>query len=344
LFKKLCVIVKFKLKYFWRKIKYPLLKFIITIITNLLALILFILLCAIYFLSFSEVIELIKELLTYLIYRFFNIISASFYFHFGHHWLFIEIIIFFSNIVDTIKTIGLFYTIFFFISFILILRRFYLYLKKKFSLLTNLLALIFFILLCAIYFLSFSVVIELIKQLLTYSIYRFFNIILAPFYFHFGHHWLFIEIIVIFSNIVDTIKTIGLFYTIFFFISFILILRRFYLYLFSLLKFIITIITNLLAWLLILIFFILVCVVCYNWIYFLSLLIKQLLTYLIYRFFNIILAPFYFYFGHDWLFIEIIVNTIETIGLFYTIFFFISFILILRRFYLYLKKKFRNNY
>jgi hypothetical protein len=132
LFKKLCVIVKFKLKYFWSKIKYPLLKFIITIITNLLALIFFILLCAIYFLSFPIVIVLIKQLFTYLIYRFFNIILTPFYFHFGHHWLFIEIIVIFASIVDTIETIGLFYTIFFFISFILILRRFYLYLKKKF--------------------------------------------------------------------------------------------------------------------------------------------------------------------------------------------------------------------
>lgn len=61
------------------------------------------------------------------------------------------------------------------------------------------------------------------SEIITYWIYRFTNIILAPFYFHFGHHWLFIEIVLLISNVVDTI---GIFYIMFFFIIGVLIIRN----------------------------------------------------------------------------------------------------------------------
>jgi hypothetical protein len=46
---------------------------------------------------------------------------------------------------------------------------------------------------------------------------------LAPFFFHFGHHWLFIEIMVLLTNIVDTV---GLFFIMFFFLIVGLICRN----------------------------------------------------------------------------------------------------------------------
>jgi len=60
-------------------------------------------------------------------------------------------------------------------------------------------------------------------EFLIYWFYRSVNIILAPFFFHFGHHWLFIEIMVLLTNVVDTI---GLFYIMFFFLIVGLICRN----------------------------------------------------------------------------------------------------------------------
>jgi len=61
------------------------------------------------------------------------------------------------------------------------------------------------------------------SEIIIYWVYRFTNIILAPFYFHFGHHWLFIEVVLLVSNVVDTI---GIFYIMFFFIISVLIIRN----------------------------------------------------------------------------------------------------------------------
>lgn len=54
-----------------------------------------------------------------------------------------------------------------------------------------------------------------LKEFAIYWIYRFANIILAPFYFHFGHHWLFIDIMVFLT---DSVDTVGLFFIMFVFI------------------------------------------------------------------------------------------------------------------------------
>ena len=63
----------------------------------------------------------------------------------------------------------------------------------------------------------------LVYEFLTYFIYRFANIFFAPFFFHFGHHWLFIEIMVLLTNLVDTV---GLFFIMFFFLIVGLIVRN----------------------------------------------------------------------------------------------------------------------
>jgi hypothetical protein len=63
---------------------------------------------------------LVIEFFTYWFHRFADILSAPFYFHFGHHWLFIEIVVLLTNLVDTI---GLYYILFFFLIIGLICRN-----------------------------------------------------------------------------------------------------------------------------------------------------------------------------------------------------------------------------